>query len=182
MSALLAQPPVWAPLLVGLLSPLLTAVVQQPHWSNRVRVAIGAAAAVVLGGVTALADGSATHAGSLLATVMAVLVASQTAYHSLWKPAGFAQAIEVATSGVIKAYPALSHETVGEVVEKVLKDVAPSVADNPAVKAAEDVAGMVDPAVVNAPADQAVTNVANAAAADVTQVLHFDAKPATPGQ
>lgn len=91
-------------LIVGVFAPLLTSVVQQPRWSQRTRAVIGALVSVLLGiGVCAVngvfSDPSAFATGqTLLATVAAVLVASQSAYRGMWKQTGISPAIEVATS------------------------------------------------------------------------------------
>lgn len=88
----------WA-LILGVLSPLLLSVVQQPRWPNSVRAALTAVASVVIGVVTVLANGGLEDASGVLGIIALVLVASNAAYRNLWKPTGIAPAIERATSG-----------------------------------------------------------------------------------
>lgn len=95
MSDLLNDTASWG-LLVGVVLPLLTAVVQQPRWSPTVRRAVAVAAAVVGGVLTCLADGTLADGGTVLETVAVVLVASQALYATLWQRA--AAAVETATS------------------------------------------------------------------------------------
>lgn len=93
----------WA-LILGVLTPLLTAVVQQPRWSPRLRAIASAVVSVVVGVLTVLANGvdlsawNGDKAQITLGVVALVLVASNTAYKTLWKPTGVAPAIERATS------------------------------------------------------------------------------------
>jgi len=91
----------WA-LIAGVLTPLLTSLVQQPQWTNRTRSLVGVAVAIVIGILTCLAQGTLdlidTQPENVLATLALVLVASQAAYQSLWKMTGIAPAIERATS------------------------------------------------------------------------------------
>jgi len=84
-------------LIVGVLLPLLTALVQQPSWSRPARVAVAVLASGIAGVLTCLAAGT-FDLGNVLGTVAAVLVAAQASYESLWQPSGVAPAIEVATA------------------------------------------------------------------------------------
>ncbi len=89
--------PTSAGLLVGVLAPLLTAVVQQPRWSSSKRRIVAVVIAGLLGALTAYGQGA--WAGSevdLFGTVMVVLVASQATYGTLWRKV--VPAIEAATT------------------------------------------------------------------------------------
>jgi hypothetical protein len=85
-------------LLAGVITPLLTSVVQRPTWSSRKRTVWGVVVSVVIGVLTCLADGTLDHATTVLATVAAVVVVSATTYKALWKPSGVTDSIEVATT------------------------------------------------------------------------------------
>jgi hypothetical protein len=87
----------WA-LILGVLTPLLVSVVQQPKWSQQVRAVVAAVAAIVVGLLTVLANGGFNDASGVLGIVALVLVASNTAYKTLWKPMGVAPMIEAKTS------------------------------------------------------------------------------------
>lgn len=85
-------------LIVGVLTPPVVAIVQQPSWSTRTRSYVGVAVAVVFAVLTCLVDGSIGQGQTVLATIAAVLVASQTTYRELWRKIGVTGAIEHATS------------------------------------------------------------------------------------
>jgi peptidoglycan/LPS O-acetylase OafA/YrhL len=85
-------------LILGVVLPLLTALVQQPTWPKPVRAAVGLAAAVLGGFVTCLANGTIDHGQTLLATIAAVLVAAQATYKGFYQPTGIGPAVEVASS------------------------------------------------------------------------------------
>lgn len=88
--------------LVGVLTPLATAVVQQPTWTPRLRSIVGVVVSVVLAAATVYGEQAAhlTHATlpTLLGAVTAVIVAAQATYHGLYKPTGLAPALERVTS------------------------------------------------------------------------------------
>lgn len=93
--------------LLGVLTPPLTAVVQQPKWTPRTRSIVALIVAAVLGTAATIAQGvfrvgvgadGRVDWASLIATITAVYVASQAAYQALWKPTGVAPAVEVRTS------------------------------------------------------------------------------------
>lgn len=86
----------WA-LIVGFLSPLLIAVVQQPKWSNRLRVLVTVAWSVVAGGGTAYFAGEFSGRGVVSAALVVCVTAIAT-YSNLWKPTRIAPMIEAATS------------------------------------------------------------------------------------
>lgn len=96
MNNVLSHPETWA-LLLGLVTPLATAVVQQPTWPKPLRTAVAVLAALVVGTITVLANGNFNTA-DWFTTVAVCLVAAQTAYHAIWKPAGVARVIELATA------------------------------------------------------------------------------------
>lgn len=82
--------------IVGVLTPLLTAVVQQPRWSTSTRRLVAALVALVLGAVAALLHGDITSSSDVLGAMAAVLVSSQATYGTLWGAA--TQRIEQVTS------------------------------------------------------------------------------------
>lgn len=84
-------------LILGVVLPLLTAVVQQPRWTNGQRKVVAALIAILAGVLTALANGALDEGQTVLSTIAAILVSSQTTYQHLWKN-GPATSIEYATS------------------------------------------------------------------------------------
>jgi hypothetical protein len=82
--------------IVGIVMPLFLAVVQQPQWSGTVRRVVTVVSAAVVGFGTAFFNGEVGHGGTVLASIAAVLVASQATYATLWATA--APAVEAATS------------------------------------------------------------------------------------
>lgn len=87
----------WA-LILGVLTPLVVSVVQQPKWPSQLRAVVALVAAVVVGTVTVLANGGFDDTSGVLGIIALVLVASNTAYATLWKPTGIAPLIEAKTS------------------------------------------------------------------------------------
>ncbi|MFJ4880079.1 hypothetical protein ACIP93_33395 [Streptomyces sp. NPDC088745] len=86
---------------VGALLPLLTAIVQRPHWSAQQKQYVAVAAAVIAGVVTVASVGGwhQFQYGKLTAaTFLAVLAAAQTSYDLLWKPTTLAPLIEAVTT------------------------------------------------------------------------------------
>jgi hypothetical protein len=87
-------------LAIGTLLPLVTAIVQQKHWSSRTRTIIGVGMSILAG----LVAWVSTHGlevsdlPGILATVLGVTIAALAAYEGVWKPSGLANVIEVATS------------------------------------------------------------------------------------
>lgn len=96
MESLIDHPAAWG-LILGVLTPLLTSVVEQPQWSRRLRFAVAVLCAVAVGTLTVMAAGDVDLTNWLL-TVGAVLAASQAAFHEFYKPAGVAQVIELKTA------------------------------------------------------------------------------------
>jgi hypothetical protein len=84
-------------LVVGVVLPWLTAVVQQPRWTVTQRKVVAIVIAVIGGLLTALANGTLDEGRTVLSTFAALLVASQATYRGLWKGT-VATAIEYATS------------------------------------------------------------------------------------
>ncbi|KIF04159.1 hypothetical protein PL81_20330 [Streptomyces sp. RSD-27] len=86
---------------VGSLLPLLTAVVQRPNWSVRAKKIVAVVTALLAGVVTVAYVGGPEqfqHGLPTLATLTAVLAASQAAYDLVWKPTSIAPVIESVTS------------------------------------------------------------------------------------
>lgn len=95
---LLANPASFG-VLLGLLTPLLTAVVQQPTWSKQVREAAAAVCATVVGLLTVAGTGAFNDGATIsVTTVLAVVAASKIAYKTLWRKTTVTDKIEAATS------------------------------------------------------------------------------------
>ncbi|MGW0562965.1 hypothetical protein ACWDZ4_20655 [Streptomyces sp. NPDC003016] len=81
--------------------PLLTAVLQRPQWSVRAKKIVAVVTALVAGVLTVVSVGGLEqfqHGLPTLATIIAVLAASQSAYDLIWKPSRIAPVIESVTS------------------------------------------------------------------------------------
>lgn len=85
-------------LLVGLIVPPLTSVIQQPSWSRRVRTIVAVIASLVIGFITAVATGAINDPSQLVPTLIAVLLAAEAAYQKFWAPTGISASVESATS------------------------------------------------------------------------------------
>lgn len=85
-------------LIFGVVTPLLTSLVQQPKWSSGLRAVVGALVSVLVGVGTCLANGDIHNGQTVLSTIAVVLVAAQATYSQLWKPTGVSPALESATS------------------------------------------------------------------------------------
>lgn len=86
---------------VGAVLPLLTAVVQQPFWSARIKRIVAVVVAGIAGVVTVASTGGLdqfTHGVPTLATIGAVLAASQASHDLVWKPSAVTDAIESKTA------------------------------------------------------------------------------------
>ncbi|MER5482632.1 hypothetical protein ABT024_05360 [Streptomyces sp. NPDC002812] len=86
---------------VGALLPLFTAIVQRPEWSVRAKKIVAVAVAFIGGVITVASVGGLEqfqHGLPTLATIGAVIAASQSAYDLVWKPSGIAPTVETATS------------------------------------------------------------------------------------
>jgi hypothetical protein len=95
----------WAALL-GIVTPLGVALVNQTKWSPQVKTLVAVVVAVAVGVLDALAHGQLQHPGTVVGAVVLVLGASQAAYHLLWQPGDVAPALERATSVSRPAPPA----------------------------------------------------------------------------
>ena len=87
-------------LAVGSLLPLLTSVAQQPHWSNRARVAVGVGLSLLAGLVTYVTQyGLEVDSwANLVTVVVGIILAAAAAYKTIWQPSQIAGKIELATS------------------------------------------------------------------------------------
>lgn len=97
LNALLANVQVWGALL-GIVTPLATALVQQPGWSRKRRQVVGVACSVLVGVATVGAAGELGDTSTVLTTLPLVAAAAQVAYTRLWQPKGVAPVIERASS------------------------------------------------------------------------------------
>lgn len=95
-SEVISDAQMWS-LIVGFGLPLLVAMIQQPKWSNPVRVTVTVLSSIVAGGGTAYFAGEFTGR-SVLSCALVVCVAAIATYQNLWKPTRVAPAIEAATS------------------------------------------------------------------------------------
>lgn len=91
----------WA-IILGLITPLVTAVVKRPGMSKQAVQIISLAVAVVIGTGNLIVQGLLSNidwsVSTVVASVVAVIGASQAAYALLWKPTGVEPAIDSATS------------------------------------------------------------------------------------
>jgi ABC-type thiamin/hydroxymethylpyrimidine transport system permease subunit len=85
-------------LILGVLTPLVTAVAQRPRWSTRTRTLVGVGVSIVVGVLTCLANGDIRSGQTVLSTIAVVLVAAQATYLGMWKPSLIAPKLESATS------------------------------------------------------------------------------------
>lgn len=97
-------------ILAGVLTPLVTSIAQQPRWTGTVRTIVGMVAAVVVGVLTLLANGTLDNvlnsgASTWLSLLALVVGASAAAYKTIWQPIGLAPKIENATSKTPPAAP-----------------------------------------------------------------------------
>ncbi|WP_404949129.1 hypothetical protein HFP70_35695 [Streptomyces sp. ARC14] len=86
---------------VGGLLPLVTAIVQRPHWSVQTKQLVAVVVALVAGVATVVSSGGLAQFENgwlSIGTIGAVLAASQAAYDLIWKPTSLAPAIESATT------------------------------------------------------------------------------------
>lgn len=95
--SLLANTALWS-VVLGVLTPLLTAVAQQPGWSRRTRTIVGVGTSVLVGVVTLLATGGISDGTSVVAGLVIVVTSAETAYRTFWRGSGITDTIEYATS------------------------------------------------------------------------------------
>ncbi|MCD9904646.1 hypothetical protein LUR56_40240 [Streptomyces sp. MT29] len=87
---------------VGAVLPLLTAVVQRPAWSAKIKQVVALAMALIAGVLTVAIDSGwaqfqLQHGALAPLTILSVLAASQTTYDLLWKPTKIAPWVEART-------------------------------------------------------------------------------------
>jgi hypothetical protein len=84
---------------VGLLTPLLTALIEQPQFPLWLRRTVAAAVATIVGVITAATQGAfRPDAGlSWLAIIVMVVGFAQASYHELWKRTPITRTVETAT-------------------------------------------------------------------------------------
>lgn len=85
-------------MLVGILTPVVTAVIQQPRWHRRTRALVAAVVSAVAGTLTVyFTDPSSLDSGITLTVILAIVTASTATYNSIWKPLGL-RSLEDVTS------------------------------------------------------------------------------------
>lgn len=97
LNELLSNTALWG-LLLGLVTPLATAVVQRPGWSARTRTLVGHGVSLLVGALTVLASGEIENGTVTAATLFAVLAASKIAYTQVWQRTPVTDTIEYATT------------------------------------------------------------------------------------
>ena len=89
-------------LIVGVLTPFLVSVVNQPGWSRQRRQIVAVAVSLLIGVGTVVIGGTVSNwslaPSELVVVVAAVVGAAQAAYALIWKPTGAAGRVEAATS------------------------------------------------------------------------------------
>lgn len=89
MSSSLAQ---WSAL-VGFLLPLIVAKIQNTHWSNELRTAVGVAACAVAAIVTTWIEGN-LNVHNFGQSVIVIFMMTKTSYLAVWKPSGTTKVLE----------------------------------------------------------------------------------------
>lgn len=84
-------------LLVGFVLPPALAIVQQAHFSDRLRAAIAFVACVIAGAGVAFFQGDLTGK-RLVSAALIVMTTGLATYRNFWKPTGIAPAIEDVTT------------------------------------------------------------------------------------
>lgn len=82
--------------LVGLVMPVIVALLNQPQWKPWVKSAVAIAASVVAAGVTCELSGQLS-VSDLAGSAITIATASIATFHLFWKPTGAAPAIEAST-------------------------------------------------------------------------------------
>lgn len=90
-------------ILLGLITPFLVSVVNQPKWTSQQKRVLSIIVAVIVGIVNLLVQGAFTNLNQVtwagvISVVVLVVGSSQAAYALLWKPTGAADSVERATS------------------------------------------------------------------------------------
>jgi hypothetical protein len=85
---------------VGALLPLVTAVVQQPHWSDRLRTLVGLLVSLLAGGVTYFSTNGfhLSDPTRIISAVLGTTLAAGASYKTIWKTSGVTDKIEQSTS------------------------------------------------------------------------------------
>jgi hypothetical protein len=83
---------------VGFVLPLAIAVVNQAHWSSKLKAAVAFAICIAAAAVTVYFDGGKFDAGHLVESALIVFTLARASYAGLWRPVGVAGAIEVKTT------------------------------------------------------------------------------------
>jgi hypothetical protein len=86
----------WA-IVVGTISPLVIAVIQQRNWASHVKAVVTVVAAIVIGLGNVYFNGM-FNLTDMAKSILLVFVATIVTYQGFWKPVGVAPAIESATS------------------------------------------------------------------------------------
>ena len=87
----------WTAIVASFL-PVLVAFLQQPRWSQGVRVAVSTIASGIAGlGTVYFTNADLFDTRITPTVVLTVIIASQAAYRAFWKPAGIKK-LELATS------------------------------------------------------------------------------------
>lgn len=84
-------------LIVGFLSPLVIAVIQQPKWSGPIRVLVAVLWSALAGGMTSWLAGD-FGGRSALSCALIVCVTAIATYQQIWRPTRIAPTIEAKTS------------------------------------------------------------------------------------
>lgn len=103
---LLRQNVVLVGLIMGVVTPLLISVVQQPGLSDNARKWVATAVSAVVGFVVSASQGvlpdmsnfQVTDLATTLGVIGAVWSASEATFRKLWKPSGVTEAVEAVTS------------------------------------------------------------------------------------
>jgi hypothetical protein len=85
-------------LVVAFALPHIIALVQQPRWSNTVRVVVAAVVSIIGGGATAYFNDDFHNWHDVVGSILIVLVGAISFYNNFWKHTGIPQALEAATS------------------------------------------------------------------------------------
>lgn len=84
--------------LVGVVLPLIIAVIQKQHWRNAIRVAVAVFVCFVAAVITSYTKGT-LNLHDLATSLFIIFTLTKTTYLGVWKPSGIAPAIESATGG-----------------------------------------------------------------------------------
>lgn len=99
----MTQTEMWA-VIIGFVTPLLVAVVNQPQWTRNQKRVLAVGVSVIVGVLNLVAQGAFTEQSltwsGALASLVLVIGAAQASYALLWKPSGVAETVEAATEYV----------------------------------------------------------------------------------